>query len=187
MNSGYFPNDTPQAGSSSSRSNRHMNLNSGNLNANTAYVVPIENGFIHSNLTPTAREFTPSGMYMPFNGGDKSRGAIRKQSGNYKGGSSRQFAYNKYNNNRENVRQNGKHNTDSQYSPQSNQYGRRYGRYDKNSSKTYYGRNNKNDNWRRSDTKRNSETPENKNNSPRVLKKSCKCTTTFNYMFYLFF
>lgn len=192
MNGDVFTNDNrqQQAGSSRSRQN------------NNTYVVPTENGVIRSNLTATAREFTPSGVYVPLDGGDKSRGAIKKQSGNYNkggaggGGSSRQFSYdrqreNKHSSNERQQQQESQTRNDYKGYGRNNNYyrpgggrGRRYNRYyDQNGSngRTYYGRNRNEDNkggeTAKTDNWRRGDGKSNEkstNGAFRMTKKNCK-------------
>lgn len=190
MNGDYFTmNDQQQqAGSSSSRSRRNNNM----------YVVPTENGVIRSNLTPTAREFTPSGVYVPLDGGDKSRGAIRKQSstgsfnkggsggGGGGGGSSRQFTYDRHRENKYSSNNERQPEQDSQNRNDYNGYGRNNNFYRRGGGRGrkyngHYGKNRngdikggevaKTDNWRRADAKSNEK---NTNGASRMTKKNCK-------------
>lgn len=102
MNGDFVPDNVSQ---------RYVTNEPHQPNANTSsaaapsYSVYTHNVVINSNLTPTAQEFTPGGLYVstddnnPLN---KPRGAVRKQfpgqsAGASKRSGSRQFSHSKYN------------------------------------------------------------------------------------------
>lgn len=144
----------------------NVNCNVDNPNDYPYYVMYDRNVLTHSNLTPTAPEFTPnSARVAPDN---RSRGAVRKQynrdfnqrSGTNEGGTSRQFSYSKQNKDRAR----NKNSNEKRYQPDkpkvehpeddtggsansySNRYSRtnRYGGGDRTSTsnKIYYGKSN---------------------------------------------